>query len=454
MTKKILKIISVSTLIIITNPTNAQKITIEGTKFMVGDKEIFINGVNTPWDNWNDFGGNYDHNFWDTEFQKIHQAGGNGSRIWISCNGDVGINIDESGVVSGATQDHWDDLDDMFALAQNHQIYIMATLTSFDHFKNTYQKYMRWRNMIADNEKVTSYIDNYVIPFVNRYKDNPYLWCIDVCNEIEWVHENPECGQIEWDRLQYFVARVATAVHANSSVLVTKGSAGVKWNSDSEGCEGNFWSDMNLQLQYNAPGAFLDFYSPHYYGWNVRWFGNFATEKTPDDYDINDRPCMIGENPAKGIFIQEPSGSNTLVVPITEAFIKTYQQGWRGLMVWTSNGVDGNGSLEDCGPGLTAFYEQYPELVRPGSTASAEKTTPTEPLGFRPNPAGNHLSVFGPSEKNLVAEISDLHGRVICKYKLDANEDTELDIHSLQPGAYIVLLSSGFEMNRTVLVVE
>ena len=52
----------------------AQRITVDGNTFKVYGKEIFMNGVNTPWDNWNDFGGNYDHDFWNTEFQE-DQAG-------------------------------------------------------------------------------------------------------------------------------------------------------------------------------------------------------------------------------------------------------------------------------------------------------------------------------------------------------------------------------------------
>jgi hypothetical protein len=352
-------------LIILSGTICAQRITVDGNTFKVYDKEIFMNGVNTPWDNWNDFGGDYDHNFWDTEFQEIRQAGGNASRIWISCNGDVGIDISETGLISGATQDHWEDLDDMFALAAEHQVYIMATLISFDHTKNTYKKYQSWRKMFADTANVSSYVSNYVIPFIKRYKDNPYLWCIDICNEPEWMHDNTECGNIPWERLQYFAARVAAAVHENSPVLVTLGSAGVKWNGTCPNCLGNFYSDENLQSQYNSPKAFLDFYSPHFYGWNVRYFGNFALDKSPSDYGINDRPCMIGENPAMGVFNQDTTRRNILVVPISEAYIKTYQQGWKGLLVWTSNGVDRNGTLMDCAVGLTAFQKQYPELVSP-----------------------------------------------------------------------------------------
>ena len=80
---------------------------------------------------------------------------------------------------------------------------------------------------------------------------------------------------------------------------------------------------------------------------------------------INDRPCMVGENPARGIYIQIPQRPDSLVIPITEAYIKSYMNGWKGLMVWTSNGVDEFGSLTDCGPGLKAFYEKYPNLIIP-----------------------------------------------------------------------------------------
>ena len=343
----------------------SQKITADGDKFLLYGKEIFMNGVNTPWDNWNDFGGEYDHDFWDTEFRKIRRAGGNASRIWITCNGDVGINISAEGVVSGATPSHWEDLDDMFALAARHQVYVMATLISFDHTKNTYKKYQSWRNLFADTAKVSSYVNSYVIPFIHRYKENPYLWCVDICNEPEWMHENTECGNIPWERLQFFAARVAAAVHETSDVLVTLGSAGTKWNGTCPNCEGNFWSDRNLQSQYPSPQAFLDFYSPHFYGWNVRYFGNFALDKSPADFGLDDRPCMVGENPAGGVFRQDPDGRNNVEVPISEAFIKTWENGWKGLLVWTSNGVDRNGTLKDCGPGLTAFQKKYPDLVSP-----------------------------------------------------------------------------------------
>jgi hypothetical protein len=158
-----------------------------GTQFQVCGSRIWMSGANTPWDNWNDFGGTYDSAFWDTHFQALYTAGVNSTRIWITCSGEVGINISAAGVVSGATAAHWANLDDMFAKAQARGIYIMATLISFDHFKNTYTTYNNWRNWINSDANIDSYITNYINPFLTRYGNNPALWSIDLCNEPEWA---------------------------------------------------------------------------------------------------------------------------------------------------------------------------------------------------------------------------------------------------------------------------
>ena len=344
--------------------SEAQRISVSGTKFMVDGKEIIMNGANTPWNKWNDFGGSYSSSWWDNEFQRIKTAGGNSTRIWISCNGDVGLKISADGTVTGATNAFWTNLEDMFKLAEKNKIYIKATLISFDHFKNSHTTFQSWRNMVSDNEKVNSFIENYVYPFVARFKTNPYLWAIDVCNEPEWVNQNEECGKIPWDRLQFLVARTAAAVHDSSEVLVTLGSGAVKWNSTKY--EGNFWSDANLQARFNKVNARLDFYSPHFYGWTVKYFGNFAVDKSPADYDINDRPCVIGENPAKGVF--NDAANPKLVVSPSEMFIESYNKGWKGLMPWTSNGVDSNGNLNNFKDGLNAFKNIHPELIDPSQT--------------------------------------------------------------------------------------
>ena len=38
----------------------AQRIQVSGAEFQVNGKRIWISGTNTPWENWNDFGGKFD----------------------------------------------------------------------------------------------------------------------------------------------------------------------------------------------------------------------------------------------------------------------------------------------------------------------------------------------------------------------------------------------------------
>lgn len=418
---------------------SAQFVSVSGTKFLVDGKEIVMNGANTPWNKWNDFGGNYISSWWDAEFQKIKAAGGNSTRIWISCNGEVGLTIAADGTVSGATAAFWTHLDDMFRLAQKNKIYIKATLISFDHFKNSHSNYQSWRNMVLSDQKVTSFIDNYVVTFVNRYKENPYLWAIDVCNEIEWVNQEAVCGNIAWNRLQYLVARVASAVHDNSKVLVTMGSGCIKWNSDK--FEGNFWSDAKLKAQYNKDNAKLDFYSPHFYGWVVKWFGNFALNRTPADYGINDRPCVIGENPAKGVF--NDGASPTLEVSASQMFLGAYNKGWKGLMPWTSNGVDANGTLKDFESGLQAFKSAHPELIDPSNTtgmAPAIKRNKGQSIfeNVFPNPASSDQFLIVLSEyQDVILQLTDSKGSLIFRKNADSRE-TCFSVNTLPKGIYIL----------------
>jgi len=335
---------------------SAQRIYVEDATLKVNGMPIFINGANTPWDNWNDFGGNYDSTWWDNEFSRMKATGGNATRIWITCSGEVAVNIDSTGYVSGATQEHWDDLADMFSLAQANQIYILATLISFDHTKNTYTTYQSWRNMYSSQTNVGSYVDNYVVPFITQFKDNPYLFAVEPCNEIEWVNQDDTNALLPWETLQYFVARVVAAVHENSEVLTTVGN-NVKWQTDLwAGGALHAFSDVRLQAQYNDSDAYLDVYSPHFYDWVVQWYGSPFLTHTPADYGLEDKPCIIGEVPALGV------GG----ISIVECYMNGYANGLQGLMPWTSNGVDTCGSLDTgLGEALSTFESYFPEMVNP-----------------------------------------------------------------------------------------
>jgi len=340
------------------NESKDVRISIKGNHFVVGSERIWLNGVNTPWNKWNDFGGSFDYQWWDNHFKELRNNGINSSRIWISCDSNGAIKSDENGV-TGLSETFFKDCDSLFAIAKRYGVYIKATMISFDHCKDTHKNFENWRNIINNQTASQTFIDIYLLPFVNRYKSNPYLFAIDLCNEPEWISENKECGQLPVINMQRFFAMCAVVIHENSDVPVTIGSACVKWNSDNTGgYVGNYWKDSALKSAYDNPKAYLDFYSVHYYGWVHRHFKS-PFELTPEDYGINDKPVLVGEMPAKD------SGFKEIPLTLTEAIEKAYEKGYQGAMPWTSNGVDRNGNLETVGPAALSFKNKYPKLVYP-----------------------------------------------------------------------------------------
>ena len=339
------------------NESKDGRITVKENQFFVGSERIWLNGVNTPWNNWNDFGGNFNYQWWDAHFRELRDHGINSTRIWISCDSNGAVKSNSSGV-SGLSESFFRDCDSLFSIAKKNGVYIKATMMSFDHCKDSHANYMNWRNIINNQTATQTFIDVYLLPFVNRYKSNPYLFAIDLCNEPEWISENKECGQLQVKNMQRFFAKCAASIHNNSDVLVTIGSACIKWNSDNDGCAGNYWKDSALQSAFNDPKAYLDFYSIHYYAWVHQWYKS-PFEMSPKDYGIDNKPVLIGEMPAKD------SGLKEINITLLQSYEKAYEKGYQGVMPWTSNGVDENGNLTTVGPAAVSFRNNHYLLVYP-----------------------------------------------------------------------------------------
>jgi len=185
------EIIILSLILLLNISAFAQTISIKGNEFYVDSKRIWLNGVNTPWNVWNDFGGKFDYNWWNSHFQTLKNYGINCSRIWISCDGNGAVKTDSKGV-TGLSETFFKDCDSLFAIAKRNGIYIDATMMSFDHCKENNSNFLNWRKIITNKEASQTFIDNYLIPFLNRYKSNPYLFAICLCNRSEWVFKNKE----------------------------------------------------------------------------------------------------------------------------------------------------------------------------------------------------------------------------------------------------------------------
>ena len=326
-----------------------RRIRVVDERFTACGRPVFMNGANTPWDRWNDFGGGYDPAFWREHYAALREAGVNASRVWITCNGEVGIDITEDGEVLGATPEHWEHLDGFFAIAEEERIYVMATLVSFDHFEDGAAD--AFRAWIASDANIDSYVDNYLVPFLERYGQNPYLWSIDLINEPDWVHERQA---ISWERMRAYFARAARAIHEHSEVLVTVGMASPKYSAPCAGCEPAIL-DAALRETLDAPSVYLDFYSPHYYDWVGDVWGN-TLHLRPDSTNFPPgKPMVIGEHPARG------TTGHTLLEDLEAAL----ENGWQGTLPWTSNGVDRNGGFAEVSAAASAFRDARPALVFP-----------------------------------------------------------------------------------------
>ncbi len=301
---------------------------IEGDKFMLDGEELWMTGMNVPWQAWDDFGGNYNAEYWGKVFSTMSESGFNSCRIWINCSGNSGVEIDEEGFVSGATEKHWQDLDSLFGLARDNGIYVMATLMSFDHFKDSNWKHTRWRAMLQDTAKIDSYVQNYVVPFCQRYDENDYVWSIDLINEPDWVIENAECGQLSWDCMGDYFARACAAIHENTDdMLVTIGFGMIKYNSTKY--NGDYGSDEFLKSRYDNEGAFIDFTSVHYYDWQASHFScPFIISAEEFGIDMT-KPRVVGECSHTGIKALKQ------IKPIEDCYEFAYNNGWNGVLAWT-----------------------------------------------------------------------------------------------------------------------
>ncbi len=312
------------------------RVTIADGHFQVNGKPLWLCGTNTPWDNWDDIGGTFDADFWREHFAALHEAGINSSRVWILCSGDAGIRFGEDGSVTGMSDKFWNHADQLMAIAAEQEIYIMATMMSFDCCKNGNRNNKKFRAMIEDEALSQSYVDNYIIPFAKRYDSNDYLFSIDLCNEPDWIHENAESGKIDWKPLVRFFGQCAQGIHQNSDILVTTGIGYIQNNSDTRGT--NVVSDQLLEY-YAGADSYMDFYSVHFYDWMIQWHG-VPFGMSPADYGLDtSKPNVMGECSAKG---SEQEG-----IDLVSAAQQLYDNGWDGVYPWTSNGSDNNGGFAE-----------------------------------------------------------------------------------------------------------
>ncbi len=356
----------------------------------INGKQYWLNGINMPWNSFGtDFGTHYqwgalhDSTLFDNTFKKYSENGINCVRIWIHCDGRSTPEFSAPGSeVTGLDANFFTDFDNMMAIAEKYEIFVMPALWSFDMSKvNTDAGQFAGVNtpLITDSAKTLSYINNVLIPLVQRYADHPYLFAWEICNEPEWIIETLHACDIK--ELQRFHAMLAAAIHENCTNYVTTGAASLKWNSNHADCVGggggHWWSDSALQATHNSNKAYLDIYQIHFYEWMIPWYVPY-TKGVDYWQDIGDRPVIIGETPGHDV------SNNQFTMTLVEMYEAAYDKEYAGVFAWSDRANDGHGTFDSIKIATNAFYSNHADIVNglPTSIKQYLKVNPKGCLNF------------------------------------------------------------------------
>jgi len=287
-------------------------------------------GVNYPWRNYgSDFGANaWGHLGLSRPENRAHVArdfgliaGAFGAfstrivRFFLFADGRASPLFDASGNVAGLDPLFFEDLDALFALAEDSGLLLLPVLLDFHwckHGGTVNEVRLAGRsNVIREVAKAKTFLERAVAPLVSRYaaRDSVYAW--EIINEPEWVTRGMTGfwrgtgDRVQASQMVDFVGLCADRIHTLADDPVTVGSAGIGYLKH--------WADVGLDL-----------YQAHWYpGWRnpFPWPPVAALPV--------DGPVLIGEVPTK----------KTAVAP-GQYLEAAREGGYEGVLFWSYGATD------------------------------------------------------------------------------------------------------------------
>jgi hypothetical protein len=253
------------------------------------------------------WGVSYNSTSMNAHLADMHNMGITVVRLWLFQD-DQGCTLDSNGNVTGVTSTFWSNLDNTVQLAGNNGISLYFTLNN-------------GRADLQENSTLLSnFINNAVVPLVQRYKGNQSVWAIDMMNEIDGTVAgstgNYTTTGSTWSEAQNYMRTVASAIHStDSNRLATTSSGWHAWN--------------NLYAEFRGLG--LDFYDYHQYADN----GSIPTASSLG----MDKPIYVGETGQSTARFNDAT-QNTAVYNF---FNNGRNTGYAGVGIWYYDfAADGN----------------------------------------------------------------------------------------------------------------
>ena len=320
----------------------------------VDGQEFIVNGINIPWRYFGlDFGTsarqvNYDTSFFNHTFAQLQENGVNAIRMWIHCDGRHSPIVDREGMVRGLPRNFLDDLDDFFGRAAEYDLLVLPVLWTFEMVDEGKIE------LIRDPDKTQIYIDRALVPMLERTSHHCNVLAWEVINEPEWAMDIPFAGTtkhtVEAGEMQRFVGQVAAAIHTHSPHKVTVGTAGLRFLTDMHLFSKNYWHDIELQSKNtHCKGAYLDFYSVHYYKWKLETLSPF---RQPLNSMGLSKPVLLSEfSLAKN---RDPDELMQLAL----------DNGYTGIMPWSMMANDGLAKWDDFRDHMRHMSNEHSEKMK------------------------------------------------------------------------------------------
>jgi hypothetical protein len=264
--------------------------------------------------------------------------------LWPDFRGD-GVSFDAAGNPSGLGGSAIADIARALELAEQHDLYIMFTLFSFDNFRPTRSEgtleVPSLAPIVLDDAKRKLLMDNVVAKLATAVAASPHAKRViswDVINEPEWAISGPSLygGDPEFDpmdelttvthaQMETFARDVITTLRAHSDALISVGGTAIKWR--------HAWSKLDT-----------DYHQFHIYDW-VNEFWPYS--QTSASYGLDDKPVVMGEFPLAGL-------SGVSYPMLLESW---YANGYAGALGWAyTDPMSGNRNLTEVG----AFASKHP----------------------------------------------------------------------------------------------